>query len=230
MATNEGSRLIYSTVQLDLKRKAIRLVAVLPSDQSALISCKFHIQMLQESISYTALSYTWGDASNPMGIVLDGKPFKVRKNLWQFLQKMRQQGSLELFWIDAICIDQENVQERNHQVSLMKDIYSKVRPGFLMISGWRVSDRVLLQASQVAFWLGPASANSNLAIEMIKMGPSFHKKGLLPMWTPDEGKALLELCSRSYWKRIRIIQEFLLPRILKCTAEKTVFHGLRWAI
>ncbi|KAH8745391.1 heterokaryon incompatibility protein-domain-containing protein, partial [Hyaloscypha finlandica] len=189
MATNEGSRLIYSTVQLDLKRKAIRLVAVLPSDQSALISCKFHIQMLQESISYTALSYTWGDASNPMGIVLDGKPFKVRKNLWQFLQKMRQQGSLELFWIDAICIDQENVQERNHQVSLMKDIYSK--------------------ASQVAFWLGPASANSNLAIEMIKMGPSFHKKGLLPMWTPDEGKALLELCSRSYWKRIRIIQEFL---------------------
>ncbi|KAH8753184.1 hypothetical protein F5882DRAFT_484072 [Hyaloscypha sp. PMI_1271] len=192
MATNEGSRLIYSTVQLDLKRKAIRLVAVLPSDQSALISCKFHIQMLQESISYTALSYTWGDASNPMGIVLDGKPFKVRKNLWQFLQKMRQ-----LFWIDAIF-------------SLMKDIYSK--------------------ASQVAFWLGPASANSNLAIEMIKMGPSFHKKGLLPMWTPDEGKALLELCSRSYWKRIRIIQEFLLPRILKCTAEKTVFHGLRWAI
>jgi hypothetical protein len=140
--------------------------------------------------------------------------------------EMRQQGSLELFWIDAICIDQENVQERNHQVSLMKDIYSKVRPGFLMISGWRVSDRVLLQASQVAVWLGPASANSNLAIKMTKMGPSFHKKGLLPMWTPDEGKSLFELCSRSYWKRIWITQEFLFAQDIKVHCGEDSFS---WA-
>jgi hypothetical protein len=40
---------------------------------------------------------------------------------------MREQRRRDRFWIDAICIDPENIEERNHQVALMKDIYTKVR-------------------------------------------------------------------------------------------------------
>ena len=61
-------------------------------------------------------------------IVIDGEGFKVGGNLWQFLHLMREQDSLLLFWIDAICIDQGSVKEKSFQVPLMKDIYSKVDP------------------------------------------------------------------------------------------------------
>ena len=59
-------------------------------------------------------------------ILLDGKVFKVRDNLWQFLHEMRKQHRRDRFWIDAISIYQTDMKERNHQVAMMKDIYTKV--------------------------------------------------------------------------------------------------------
>ena len=130
MTTNEISNAIYSTAHLDLSSKHIRLVEILPADdEAAAISCRFHTEALEKPAPYTALSYTWGDPSNMKEIVLDGEVFHVRDNLWQFLHEMRKQDRRDRFWIDAVCIDQTNVQERNHQVALMKDVYTKVRFG-----------------------------------------------------------------------------------------------------
>lgn len=77
---------------------------------------------------YEALSYEWGD---PQGrrhsISVDGQPFAIRENLFQALSCLRPQlkapaASVPL-WIDAISIDQGNIQERNHQVQMMASIY-----------------------------------------------------------------------------------------------------------
>jgi hypothetical protein len=57
---------------------------------------------------------------------IDNQVFKARRNLWLFLKQARRGSPVGLIWIDALCIDQENIGERNHQVSLMKDIYSLV--------------------------------------------------------------------------------------------------------
>jgi hypothetical protein len=73
-------------------------------------------------------------------IGINGVQVMVRKNLYEFLARhlyeARDQAAIEgkslllpefyFCWIDALCIDQSNVAERNHQVQLMKDIYSKV--------------------------------------------------------------------------------------------------------
>ena len=62
-------------------------------------------------------------------IILNGKPLNIRQNLWDFLQQARddqtREGILHRFWIDALCINQNSIAERNHQVGMMGQIYSK---------------------------------------------------------------------------------------------------------
>ncbi|KAI3400801.1 hypothetical protein diail_2010 [Diaporthe ilicicola] len=98
-----------------------------------------------------------------------------------------------LFWIDAICIDQNNVNERNHQVGLMKQIYS--------------------MASNVYIWLGPESENSRLAMDFLANEGTKPLKRQVddyrPIWDMPEGKAIRDLCERPYWSRMWIIQEII---------------------
>lgn len=75
------------------------------------------------SISYSCLSYTWGDPEDQVGITVNGKLFHVRKNLHTFLATAVAQLSNTFFWIDALCIDQENTAERNSQVQRMGTIF-----------------------------------------------------------------------------------------------------------
>jgi hypothetical protein len=98
---------------------------------------------------YDALSYTWGtdnDATN-CDTLLNGWPITIRENLFDALhaifarerQQSKSSGTPEqsarlYYWIDALCINQESVPERNQQVQLMGLIYS--------------------QASLVRVWLG----------------------------------------------------------------------------
>ena len=80
-ATNKTSHLRYSALQLDLKAKAIRLIDILPGDQTAAIACRFQNHTLQDTTTYTALSYTWGGSNNTKEILHDGEASKVRDNL-----------------------------------------------------------------------------------------------------------------------------------------------------
>ncbi|ORY16942.1 heterokaryon incompatibility protein-domain-containing protein, partial [Clohesyomyces aquaticus] len=112
----------------------IRLVELLPGNEEDIIRCKFHRSSLRDKPDYVALSYRWGDASTTANIHLDGTSFSIRQNLWNFLHQYRihmsQSTEKTIFWIDALCIDQQNTRERNHQVALMRLIYSSVWTAF----------------------------------------------------------------------------------------------------
>jgi hypothetical protein len=55
--------------------------------------------------SYIALSYAWGINVRYANIELNGSPFPVAKNLWDFLFQMRSDNLYAVYWIDAICIN-----------------------------------------------------------------------------------------------------------------------------
>jgi hypothetical protein len=76
-----------------------------------------------QSVSYEALSYVWGDQSSRRTINLDGSDFEVTESLYHALNHVRSRWRPRVLWIDAICIDQTNIQERNHQVASMAEIY-----------------------------------------------------------------------------------------------------------
>jgi hypothetical protein len=101
-------------------------------------------------ICYSALSYTWGDELAEIPITVNESTFFVTPNLAAALGSLRTNakfgGIFRTLWIDAICINQEDVNERNHQVAQMQEIYAG--------------------AQEVIVWLGPADSNPSI-------GPAF---------------------------------------------------------
>jgi Heterokaryon incompatibility protein (HET) len=175
--------------------------------------------------SYSAISYTWGcpsvefpeswnSSEDVKSIYLNGHEFKVQQNLFSFLwqaRKMNETGkdfvemqqSVKWFWIDAICIDQENTLERNKQVLRMKGIYEI--------------------AKRVICWLGPATPSSDDAMDLIRdIAEIYHSHGqyIYNVWTSLNQEAfelvkrstksvqeLESLFKRKWWTRAWIIQE-----------------------
>ncbi|KAI0839515.1 HET-domain-containing protein [Hypoxylon sp. FL0890] len=153
--------------------------------------------------SYDALSYTWGTQEKTDEIIVDGKVLRITRNLRMALTKLRSPTESRCLWIDAICINQENVQERNHQVHMMKRIFST--------------------ASSVIIWLGDTEGSVYATLEMIlKCNWSRGKKNLFSY--PEKSlRGLAELFSRPWWKRIWIVQEVVAARETVVLLGETIF-------
>ncbi|KAH7347015.1 heterokaryon incompatibility protein-domain-containing protein, partial [Pyrenochaeta sp. MPI-SDFR-AT-0127] len=78
---------------------------------------------LDDKFRYRALSYTWGTTNDTLPISLNGHRFEVTRNLKRALQRLRAFDAGTPIWIDAICINQIDMDERMHQVQLMRYIY-----------------------------------------------------------------------------------------------------------
>ncbi len=118
----------FAYAPLDHRKASIRLIRVLPTKSpEGYIECEIRHTSVDDS--YICLSYVWGDADHEYTILLDNKPFRVRSNLHDFLERASRKERLlqEWLWIDALCIDQTNVRERNHQVQQMGLIFSRAK-------------------------------------------------------------------------------------------------------
>ena len=142
---------------------------------------------------YTAVSYTWGDGAPTEYIFINQQRFRVRRNLWSCLYYLGQHNSAAWshLWVDAICIDQTNVQERNTQVRFMDDIYCN--------------------ALCVSVWLGLPPLMEEQKNRRIP-NRMFSEGGF------DWSISAQDMANRPYWSRVWVIQEFLLGRdvILYC--------------
>jgi hypothetical protein len=79
---------------------------------------------LDDHPGYEALSYVWGDPTIEATLQIEGTSLKVTTNLELALRYLRLPDKPRTIWVDAICIDQSNIKERNQQVRPMKGIYS----------------------------------------------------------------------------------------------------------
>ncbi|KAF2420123.1 hypothetical protein EJ08DRAFT_31192 [Tothia fuscella] len=224
-------------MQLENAARNIKLIELLPGDNFDLIRWKFHV-------------YAVSTCPKCIALCVDGRPFLIRKNLWDALYAIRhsksavqagessskngrsaippQTGSTSevgwshslrnklfkvsrgqdrslwhpnLYWIDQICVNQEDLQERNHQVSLMKEIYTK--------------------ATTVIAWPGiegSAKADEGAISWMmaLQLQTKYHPFKLDS--DPSACEGLLSLCQRTYWIRMWIVQEIMLP-------SHVIFHN-----
>ncbi|KAI0166875.1 HET-domain-containing protein [Hypoxylon sp. FL1284] len=103
----------------------IRLIDLQPGKGRDLIVCKLRtVQLGLSAGQYDALSYFWGSQKNPMRIQVDDAGFNVGANLHSALVNLRYPDRHRTLWIDAICINQADIAERNMSVPLMRGIYS----------------------------------------------------------------------------------------------------------
>lgn len=118
----------FTYTQLDTSVDCIRLVVLEPAylhKGSFDIRCRLQHVAFAQRPKYEALSYTWGTDAPWKEIFLDNKPFFVRGNLWDALRHLRRASSERALWIDAICINQNDISERNRQVRIMPHIYNR---------------------------------------------------------------------------------------------------------
>jgi hypothetical protein len=103
-----------------------RYVKLLPGTGGDPIVCEIFEASTEDHLPYTALSYAWGPYENLQKILCSGGAYlEVTPNLYHALKQIRHPSESQTFWIDAICVNQKDVDERNQQVAQMKHIYSQ---------------------------------------------------------------------------------------------------------
>lgn len=109
-----------------LEGSNIRLLCILPaSDYTSQVHCDCTPFELDDAPAYEALSYVWGDQTHREEIIVNGKSMQVGIQLNHALRRLRQQSASRLVWVDAICINQNDNEEKSCQVRLMGIIYSQ---------------------------------------------------------------------------------------------------------
>src|SRR5438105_8679457 len=106
-----------------LKLNEVRLLVLNPGLPGEPIECFLEHYPLDRAKPYKALFYVWGDTQDSAFIQVDGCSFKVTKNLKDFLVSYRSNDRCAVLWIDAVCINQNDIPERNAQIRLMKRVY-----------------------------------------------------------------------------------------------------------
>jgi hypothetical protein len=121
----QQAALSYSYRSVDSSSRGFRLAILQPSAHFlAAVECNLVEVTLDHYPIYEALSYVWGDTKVLATLQIEGASLKVTTNLELALRYLRLPDKPRTIWVDAICIDQSNIEERNQQVRLMKSIYS----------------------------------------------------------------------------------------------------------
>jgi len=176
---------------------SFRLLRVLPSlRQGSPIRCElFTSSILGERNQYIAGSYVWGPPEPKMSILLDGAPFQVRSNLFHFLKALRSRHQTQIIWLDAICINQDDIQERSHQVQEMKRIYS----GAKCVYSWLGYDKPLPYTDIF---------NRQYIIDLYHRCMRDERQHIHTRHI----RQFVYISQAEYWSRMWIVQEFILAK------------------
>ncbi|XXG95638.1 hypothetical protein Hte_001906 [Hypoxylon texense] len=209
---------MYQYSPLEESRGEIRLLELHSGDFDDDINCSIRHAALASTLEFTALSYTWGDPKIRKAILLGGEAFEVTVNLFDALRHLRSSQETRTLWVDAVCINQGDVDERNKQVLRMRDIYTF--------------------ANTVEVWLGLADDEDEAAMALVrKLGATVsdpeeslasgfyteYEEAFLDVFEaaePRDVRALGQLFKRPWWTRVWVVQELTLANqqaaIVRC--------------
>ncbi|KFA63715.1 hypothetical protein S40285_07122 [Stachybotrys chlorohalonatus IBT 40285] len=153
MASNEPlSFLSYEHIRTDDEIRTLALFG--GSDQDPIRVQLFHQKLSAPNNPWIALSYVWGPPKPSFTIFCNDNVFEVGESLWQALLYLRKlevgssTDTFKCFWIDAICMNQQDDSEKARQIPLMSSIYQA--------------------ATKVIVWLGLPSQDSSLAMAALQ--------------------------------------------------------------
>ncbi|KIW31916.1 uncharacterized protein PV07_03503 [Cladophialophora immunda] len=184
----------------------IRLLELCPGQGTANIHAKLKNYTIGSTPAYTAISYRWRSKDPLRAVHLDGMRLFVRNNIVDLLKCLRDPQKSRMLWIDAICIDQSDVQERNGQVENMGLIYERAET---VVSWLDLQDgHVLRKTSELL-----SAPNLWKYTDFRKGREDCHE-----LW-----EALEQVMTHDYWTRTWIIQEII-------TAQRVILQSRSSAI
>ena len=178
-----------------LDKNEIRLFDLEPGSDADIISG--HLRHHSEwghwpgSKEYEALSYVWGSAEHPSNIRVNGRIVTVTESLHTALRQLRYPDRPRTLWIDYLCINQRDVNERSNEVARMGIIYGN--------------------AEDVLIWLGPATPDSVIGMEIPDYFANETRPKSCPVWQTYSQATVLrglqDIFSRPWFQRMWVVQE-----------------------
>jgi hypothetical protein len=133
--------------------KIIRILELHPGVENEPIMCSFHYTDLDHlHMEYKALSYTWGNRTDEIynentgmwdstqSVKCNGHKTEISPRLYQALKYIRLPAEPVYIWADALCINQSDTVERNHQVTLMGSVYGNAQKVLIWIGEQKKGD------------------------------------------------------------------------------------------
>jgi hypothetical protein len=183
-------------------QRAIRLLRIKSGTGEKGIQITLETFDLDSKTQFTALSYVWGNERSPRKIICNGHKRRITCNLRGVLSQLKKQQFDCLLWVDAICINQKDEEEKSFQVAMMRDIYKR--------------------AAKVIFWLGEEEHHDRAAINLLRTFSERYPhrldlerdraKTLKEMGLPSLNRGWAgwaSLYCRPWFGRVWIVQEFL---------------------
>ena len=216
----------YCYNQLPKDGSKIRLIELLGGDDPQ-IRCNMHVVDLEDTRSlpgsgqrgkYEALSYTWQSQTLSDHVICHGKVLYVTQILYEALRTLRRGTASRLLWIDQLCINQEDVIERNSQVRLMRLIYNRAD---LVIAWLGLEDDYTAAAFQLVQTIFEKHVSPDLSLdaepEAIWDKQQMDAMGL-PHFPSFPWEALARFFERPYFRRTWVVQEVVVASdiIIRC--------------
>jgi hypothetical protein len=219
----------YEYEPIDDPKGKIRILILLPpaSSDDHELRCRLTTAKISDSLSYEALSYCWGTEALTERIHLPSGTLAITKHLATGLRRLRYRDRPRHLWVDAVCINQQDEEEKGHQVAFMAQIFRN--------------------AECVLVWLGEGNTEIRAGIETIRrFADSAWKYGLPPhrplfyageliekLWAKNNGisaalhrlswdidfTSLNAFFAQAWFDRLWVVQEFVLAsrvELLNC--------------
>ena len=227
------AEIIYS--ELRPERQEIRLMFLEAGQPKDEIIASLMVTSLRWAPEYwtpefEALSYVWGDPLVTRPIKLNGQPYQVTENLEAALRRLRHDDRVRIMWIDAICIDQQNPREQEHQIGLMRDIFGGCAQCIVWLGE---EDHETEKVLESLHWMQdnlhvhewPCFSNSKATKTRLGAGKD-NIYGVGPVF-----ELLQRFLRRPWFSRTWTFQEFVLPRKreIRCGHFQIPFSLLRKA-
>ncbi len=168
----------------------IRLLTLRPDIPGSELNCRLSIVSLSTNPFYEALSYAWGTSGPTRDIQIKGHSHRIGANLETALQHLRHPSENRILWIDALCINQDDIEERSSQVSKMGEIYSS--------------------AENVILWLGRKDAEIDVGFNLLEKWLSGGREVSI---SDREWSGLEKIFQKAdWWTRLWVVQEAVLAQ------------------
>jgi len=210
----------YEYRPLDRSRQEIRLLTIEPGSGSDMVRCTLKHAFLDTTPPphYETTSYVCGDPAIKSTIILHGHETQAMATSETVLRRMRLRDRARTVWIDSICIDQNDTDERGHQVGMMYQVYTKTRRNLIWLGPGDDTLAESIEAMEtilreVAIETRDFADFDELVIDRESGAARFSNT---PLSNPEDYLDFLRLLESPWFSRLWIVQEASLAPSSEC--------------
>lgn len=208
----------YTMIYQPLAEGCFRLLCLQGDEFEATLECTLEHVLFQprDSRAYETISYSWGSDTTTTEISLHGNKVRIPRNAAEALHRLRPtDNSTRILWIDSVCIDQHNLDERNQQVTMMADIYRHATRNLIWLGEDDGTVKTALSNVEILTSDIMVKTDSLATFPLVPdSNHHFHQSSGIDV--EFDAQSIIRLISRPWFSRLWVVQEVALAKSNLC--------------